>query len=416
MHSFFGPTGLTSLPRLEAKPKPSSVELKPPKWTRLDVSELGTAAPLPAAFRYDSPDDDDIERLLQEEMATAMLLSEETRERKQEQEQEQEQEHEKEQEKEQEHKNDSAVQRPAVARYVISIAGTPTPPGASPIAGPSNYNKAFSFEDKNSKATIMTTATQVTAAVPMGPLFFPRGSSSVTPVNSVPQRGWESPIKRKFSEIMDSQEPNSLISEPSAHHPSQVQTQASITPDPGVEPSSGKRAKPIQPELQSPPRTALPEIAVPTPPRIRQSQVPIPIGSPRKPIDLTVSPSRTTPTKRKNAPLVAVEDAGEGTDDAPGFEDYDPLSDVEEIHELRRRPTRSHCPSEPAKPGLSTQPPPILQPEGQSMAYQIALAARIPTRSKRRPYLSRNARDFLGHIGSWEGFREFGLLLALDFC
>ncbi|RPB26320.1 WD40 repeat-like protein [Terfezia boudieri ATCC MYA-4762] len=261
-----------------------------------------------------------------------------------------------------------------------------------------------------------STTTPVTTATPIGSLFCPGGSPSVAPVNPTPQRGWESPVKRKFSEIVDSQEPNSLISEPSAHHPSQVQTRASITPDPAVRPSSGKRAKPIQPELQRSPRTAPPKIAVPTPPRIKQSQVPIPIGSPRKSIDLTVSPTRTTPTRRKNVPSAAVKDAGEGTSDASDFEDYDPLSDVEEIHEIRRMLTQSHPPSEPAKPGLSTQPPPILQHEGQSMAYQLALAARIPTKSKRRPYLSRNARDFLGHIGSWGGFREFdGYLIHVDF-
>ncbi|KAF8426628.1 hypothetical protein EV426DRAFT_702229 [Tirmania nivea] len=410
MHSFFGPGGLSSPPRFEAKPNPSCVEPRLPKWTRLDVPAIGTAAPLPAAFRYNSPGDD-IERLLQEEMATAMRRSQEARER----------------------------ERPVATISVISIASTPTPPGVSPIAGPSNC-KAFSFENGNkasakiieepllfprgSRATAMTTATPVSATTPIGSLFFPGGSSSETPVNSVPQRGWESPVKRKFSEIMKSQEPDSLICRLSAHHLPQVQAQALITPDTIVGPFSGKRAKPIQPELQSPPRNALPKIAVPAPRRIKQ--LPAPISSLRKPIDLTVSPTRTpptrtlptrtTPTKLKNAPLAAVKNARDGTDDVPHFEDYDPLSDVEEIRELRCRPTRFPAPSGPAKQGPFTQPPPILQPEGQSMAYQLALAARIATKSKRRPYLSRNARDFLGHIGSWAGFLEFdGCLIHVDF-
>ncbi|KAF8454916.1 hypothetical protein BGX38DRAFT_231676 [Terfezia claveryi] len=296
MHSFFGTSGLTSPPRLEAKPRPSSV---PPKWLRLAVPEL--------------------ERLLQEEMATAMLLSKEARQREQKQEQEQEQ------------VVSSAGQRPAVARSVISIAGTPTPPGVSPIAGPSNYNKGFLFEDNSQTTTMTSTAMPVTTATPIGSLLYPGGSSSVAPVNPAPQRGWESPVKRKFSEIVDSQEPNSLISEPSAYHPSQVQTRASITPDPAVRPSSGKLAKPIQPELRRPPRTAPPKIAVPTSPRIKQSQVPIPIGSPRKSIDLTASPTRTISTRRNNVPLATMKDAREGTNDASDFE--------ETIHPTPTNPT-----------------------------------------------------------------------------
>lgn len=313
--------------------------------------------------------------------------------------------------------------RGSLARPTHSIAGTPTPPGISPLASSSNYHKAFDT-DADTSLFFPGGSQATTVSSRSGKLLYAGRNTENSPGYSIPQRRWcDSPAKRKYDEILDSQEPDSLGSQVISPRssPGLTQNLAAMSPPVAMPPQSGKRIKAMNPVLGRSQTNAIFKVTTPSissPTHLKQSPIPMSVGSPRRQVELTTSPSRTrriatTPPKASiatNSPKAIFE----GADDWEViFENYDPFSDVEEADdEPWRRPARAN---QATKLGQSTQPRLNLQPADNSLALRLALASRIPIKSMRRPYLSRNARDFLRHTGRWDGFREFGLWIHIEY-
>ena len=102
-------------------------------------------------------------------------------------------------------------------------------------------------------------------------------------------------------------------------------------------------------------------------------------------------------------------------DDAAQFIKYDPYEDIEELRNLK-----SQSKGQTLKKSGLVAPEPITQTDIHEYknALGITLASRIdrrkPSNQFLRPYLSRQGRDFLAHMGKWEGYKQFGRLPAPD--
>ena len=263
---------------------------------------------------------------------------------------------------------------------------------ASP-SSPSPPTKS-ALSDSIHKAPPFISGSQVTATLPDTtpprpintmqeslPDFFSLSERTpkIIPAKCVTNRNQlEAPAKRKFTEYACSHVPNPLTSDP-------VPSDLFL-------------------DLDKPSSTALAALSLQSDKRSKHAAYSSPEGNcPQKKHMLSFSP-RTC----------RAQGVGERQDDEDSvFQDYDPLSDVEEIRELRRRPAAIPALKDASRqaPTQSAPPPEF---DKHSMALDLALASRIPVKFQRRPYLSRHARDFLVHLGHWGGFRDFGVLRPLE--
>lgn len=355
MYSYFGPAGLASSARMADQLK------------QLDTLTLGNDAPTPTVFRYDSP----TAQAQEEEVPTTLPLR--------------------------------SQEVPGIVDLV------PYYPGSSystAQASPSSPNSLTSLAPSDTihaygpKASPFLSESQVTVATvpdtipPRSVITIPdllpnllpppEGISKITLTKRVTNLSQlEIPTKRKFDEFACSHVPNPLTTD--------------LVSD-------------LSLDLDKPFFTAPAALSLPTDKRSKHAAYSSPEdNSPQKKHILGFSPRPC----RSTLPTCA-QDVEERQDEESTFQDYDPLSDVEEIRELRRRSAAVPVLKGASQQAPPTQPGPLPEFDRHSMALDLALASRIPVKSKRRPYLSRHARSFLVHLGRWEGFRDFGVLRPLE--
>ena len=352
MYSYFGPAELTSSARMADQLK------------QLDTLTLGNDAPTPMVFRYDSP----TAQAQEEEVPTTLPLR--------------------------------SQEMPGIVDLELTYC-----PGSSystAQASPSSLNSPTSLAPSDTihayglKASPFLSESQVTVAtlpdtipprsVVTMPEFLPNllsspeGIPKITLTKRVTNlTQLEIPTKRKFDEFACSHVPNSLTSD---------------------------SVSDLSLDLDKPFFTAPAALSLPTDKRSKHAAYSSPEdNSPQKKHILGFSPRPC-----RSALPTCAQDVEERQDEESTFQDYDPLSDVEEIRELRRRSAAVPVLKGSSQQAPPTQPGPLPEFDRHSMALDLALASRIPVKLQRRPYLSRHARSFLVHLGRWEGFRDFGVL------
>ncbi|KAF8468326.1 WD40-repeat-containing domain protein [Kalaharituber pfeilii] len=311
------------------------------------------------------------------------------------------------------HNASQSVNRPLGYNTIVP------PARDTPGVVPSNYNQLTTgiecdlFFPNRSQASTVVEERSPPCTSDWNRLLFPGGSSKKPPAAStVHVSGWESPAKRKFAEIMElptAQQPD--INQSRSSSPDPLQAPSSISTVRYARAGNGiKRTKSMQPALYSPSTSSHQDLTATMQAKATgkiESSTHVGSGTSGLQEDSKVlhSPCGNDAVAHKRTHDVSEE--------ANLFEDYDPFEDVEEIRELRSKARSAMAGEIQGKPN---QPPPKIESSSGHMDLGLSLAARLPPKSVRRPYLSQSARDFLRHMGRWDGFREYdGCLIHVDF-